>query len=53
VTLERALTGLAEAAWSLAAFTGAGRVDVGRVTPGSARPPLRKAIEAGSPPPTA
>jgi uncharacterized protein YcaQ len=48
VRLERGLAGLAEAAWSLAAFTGADRVDVGKVTPGPARPALRKAIEAGS-----
>ncbi len=45
VTLPRALTGLAEAAWSLANFTGATQVDVGRVTPGSARPAVRKALE--------
>jgi uncharacterized protein YcaQ len=45
VTLSRGLTGLAEAAWSLATFTGATRVDVGRVTPGSARTAVRKAIE--------
>jgi len=43
--LSRALRGLAEAAWSLANFTGAGGVGVGRVTPASARPGLRKALE--------
>src|SRR6185369_3175042 len=32
---ERGLAGLAEAAWSLAAFTGAERVKVGKVTPPS------------------
>jgi len=46
VTLEHGLAGLAEAAWSLAAFTGAERMDVGRVTPGSARAAVRKAIDA-------
>jgi hypothetical protein len=45
VTRSRALTALAEAAWSLAEFTGASRVDAGEVTPGSARPALRKALE--------
>jgi uncharacterized protein YcaQ len=46
VTLEHGLAGLAEAAWSLATFTGAERMDVGRVTPGSARAAVRKAIGA-------
>ena len=47
VTQERGLAGLANAAWSLAAFTGAERVDVGRVTPGSMRRAVGKAISAG------
>jgi uncharacterized protein YcaQ len=53
VAPERGVTGLAEAAWSLAAFTGAERVDVARVTPGSMRSIVRKAIDATrtSPPP--
>jgi hypothetical protein len=45
--LERGLAGLADAAWSLAAFTGADRVDVGRVSPGFARAAVRKAVSAG------
>lgn len=44
VTHERGLAGLADTAWSLAAFTGAQRVDVGRVTPRSMRAAVRKAI---------
>ncbi len=46
VTQERGLAGLADAAWSLASFTGAQRVEVGRVTPGSMRAAVRKAINA-------
>ncbi len=45
VTLSRALRGLAEAASSLATFTGATRVDVRKVTPASVRPALRNALE--------
>jgi uncharacterized protein YcaQ len=45
VTMPRALTGLAEAAWSLAKFTGATQVDLDQVTPASARPCVRKALE--------
>ena len=40
----RGLAGLAAAAWSLAAFTGAERVHVGRVTPASMRAATRRAI---------
>jgi hypothetical protein len=43
---ERGLAGLADAVWSLAAFTGAERVEVGRVTPGSMRGPVGKTISA-------
>jgi len=46
ITHERAIGGLAEATWSLAAFTGADRVQVGRVSPASLRGPVRKAIDA-------
>ena len=48
VTQERGLAGLADAAWSLAAFTGAQRVDVRRVAPGSMRAAVRKAISVDS-----
>jgi uncharacterized protein YcaQ len=44
VSRERGIAGLAAAARSLAAFTGAERVDVGRVTPSSLRAPLRRAF---------
>ena len=44
VTHERGFTGLTDAAWSLAAFTGAQAVEVGRVTPPSMRAAVRKAI---------
>ena len=40
VSHARGVAGLAEAAWSLAAFTGAERIDVGRVSP----PRLRRAV---------
>ena len=42
VSRARGLAGLAEAAWSLAAFVGADRVDAGRVTPRR----LRRAVAA-------
>ena len=41
---ERGIAGLADAAHSLAAFTGADRVDVGRVTPASLRGAVIRAI---------
>jgi uncharacterized protein len=44
LTQERGLTGLGDAAWSLASFTGAERVEVGHVTPASMRAAVRKAI---------
>jgi uncharacterized protein len=47
VTHARGLGGLTDAAWSLAAFTGAARVDVGRVTPGSMRQAVLRALSAG------
>jgi hypothetical protein len=50
VPRERGLAGLAAAAHSLAAFTGADRVHVGRVTPRSMRVAVDKAIRAGGPP---
>jgi len=40
----RGLAGLAEAAWSLAAFTGAEEVHVARVTPGALRREVRAAL---------
>ena len=46
VTRERGIAGLAEAARSLAAFTGAERVHVARVTPGSLRTAVAKALVA-------
>jgi uncharacterized protein YcaQ len=46
VPLERGLAGLADAARSLAAFTGADRVHVTRVTPGRLRGAVRKALDA-------
>jgi uncharacterized protein YcaQ len=48
VTKERGAAGLADAARSLAAFTGADRVEVGRVTPGSMRVLVDKALRAGA-----
>jgi hypothetical protein len=44
----RGVQGLAEAAWSLAAFTGAERVDVRRVTPPGLGPALRRALAAAA-----
>jgi uncharacterized protein YcaQ len=41
---DRALAGLADALWSLARFTGAERVDLGRVVPGRLRAPLARAL---------
>lgn len=46
VSVGRSLAGLAEAVTSLAEFTGARRIDVGRVTPGAARPAVRAALDA-------
>jgi uncharacterized protein YcaQ len=48
VTRVRGAAGLAEAAWSLAAFTRAERVDIGRVTPGSMRGAVARAIRQGA-----
>jgi uncharacterized protein len=48
VTQARGLIGLAEAAWSLASFTGAERVEVGRVTPASMRAAVRRAITSAA-----
>jgi len=45
---ERGLAGLAEAAWSLAAFTGAERVQVSRVSPGVLRAAVRRAVRVGA-----
>jgi len=47
VSHARGVEGLAEAARSLAVFTGAERVEVGRVTPAALRRPLRTALAAG------
>ena len=47
VPREHGIAGLAESAWSLANFTGAQRVDVGRVTPDRWRVAVRRAIAAG------
>ena len=44
VTQKRGLTGLGDAAWPRTSFTGAQQVEVGRVTPGSMRAAVRKAI---------
>ncbi len=44
VSHARGVGGLAEAAWSLAAFTGAERVDLGRVTPVSMRRVLAQTL---------
>jgi uncharacterized protein len=46
VPLDRGLAGLADAARSLAVFTGAEHVQVTRVTPGGLRAALRGALEA-------
>jgi uncharacterized protein YcaQ len=48
VTRERGVAGLAAAAWSLAAFTGAERVQLGRVTPGCMRAAIEAAIRSGA-----
>lgn len=44
VPVDRGLAGLAESAQSLAAFCGAARITVDRVTPPSLRPAVRKAL---------
>jgi uncharacterized protein YcaQ len=44
---DEALAGVADALWSLAAFTGADRVSLGRVVPGRLRPPLARTLRAG------
>jgi len=49
VDLDAALAGLAGALRSLAAFVGAGRVSLGRVTPPRLRPALGRALEAAPP----
>ena len=46
VTQERGVAGLADSVWSLAAFTGAEQVDVGRVNPSSMRATVQKTIDA-------
>jgi hypothetical protein len=46
---DAALAGVAEALWSLARFVGAGRLDLGRVTPGRLRPPLVRALREAGP----
>ncbi len=43
---DAALAGLADALWSLARFTQADEVDLGRVVPGGLRPPLARALRA-------
>lgn len=50
VTPERSLAGLADAAWSLAAFTGAEQVHAGRVTPGAMRAAVGRALGAATRP---
>jgi uncharacterized protein len=45
----RGIAGLAEAAWSLAAFTDAEHVTVARVTPASLRAPIERALAAARP----
>lgn len=45
VALEPALAGIGEALASLATFTGAGRVTLGRVSPAKLARPLRRAVE--------
>jgi uncharacterized protein YcaQ len=44
IALDRGLAGLGEAAWSLATFTGAQRVRIGRVTPHALRTAVRSAL---------
>ncbi|MDX2170576.1 MAG: crosslink repair DNA glycosylase YcaQ family protein [Deltaproteobacteria bacterium] len=44
LSIERGLTGLADSAASLAAFCGAHRIDVGRVSPASLRARVRSAV---------
>ena len=44
---DEALAGMADALWSLARFTGADRVSLGRVVPGRLRPPLARMLRAG------
>jgi uncharacterized protein YcaQ len=46
VEQDQALVGVAEALWSLARFTGADDVDLGRVVPGRLRGPLGRALRA-------
>jgi uncharacterized protein YcaQ len=46
---DAALAGVADALWSLARFTNADRVDLGRVVPGRLRPPLARALRAAHP----
>ena len=45
---DAALAGVADAFRSLACFTGAEQVDLGRVVPGRLRPPLARALKAAS-----
>jgi uncharacterized protein YcaQ len=49
LTREHGIAGLADAARSLAAFTGAERVDVSRVTPGVLRSRVASALRASGP----
>jgi hypothetical protein len=49
VEQDRALAGVADALWSLARFTGADEVDLGRVVPGRLRPPLARTLAASRP----
>ncbi len=44
---DAALGGVADALWSLAMFTGAERVSLGRVVPGRLRPPLARMLRTG------
>jgi uncharacterized protein YcaQ len=44
---DEALASVADALWSLAVFTGADRVSLGRVVPGRLRPPLVRMLRAG------
>ena len=44
---DEAMAGVADALWSLAVFTGADRVSLGRVVPGRLRPPLARMLRAG------
>jgi uncharacterized protein YcaQ len=46
---DAALGGLADAAWSLARFVAADRVELGRVAPGRLRGPLARALRAAHP----